>query len=143
MTTAREIMHQGAECIKEDETLAAAAARMRELNVGALPICGQDERLHGILTDRDIVVRAVADGLDPQTTTARQMAQGTPIWIEANASLDEAMQKMIQHKIRRLPVVEDRRLVGMISEADVATHCSEHEVAEFASAIYAAPPSPM
>jgi CBS domain-containing protein len=141
MTTAREIMHQGAECIQEDQTLAAAAALMRELNVGALPICGSDDRLHGIITDRDIVVRAIADGRDPQTTTARQLAQGTPIWVEASAGLDEAMRMMIEHRIRRLPVIEDHHLVGMISEADLATHCSEHEVAEYATAIYSAPPS--
>jgi CBS domain-containing protein len=141
MTTAREIMHQGAECIKEDETLAMAATRMRELNVGALPICGEDNRLHGILTDRDIVVRGIAEGLDPRLATARELAQGTPIWVEATASLDEAMHKMIEHKIRRLPVIDDHRLVGMISEADVATHCSEHEVAQFAEAIYSAPPT--
>lgn len=140
--TAREIMHRGAECIREEETLAAAAVRMRELNVGALPICGDDDRLHGIITDRDIVVRVVAEGRDPQATTARELAKGTPIWVEATASLDEAMRAMIDHKIRRLPVVEEHRLVGMISEADLATHCSEHEVAEFASAIYSAPPSP-
>lgn len=141
MTTAREIMHQGAECIKENETLAVAAERMRELNVGALPICGSNDRLRGILTDRDIVVRGVADGYDPQRTTARELAQGTPIWVEANADLGEAMRMMVEHKIRRLPVVENHSLVGMISEADVATHCSEHEVAEFAAAIYSAPPS--
>ncbi|MPZ28012.1 MAG: CBS domain-containing protein [Micromonosporaceae bacterium] len=141
MTSAREIMHQGVECIKEDETLAAAAGRMRELQVGALPICGSDERLHGILTDRDIVVRAIAEGRDPQTTTARELAQGTPIWVEADADLDQAMQMMTDHKIRRLPVLEQHRLVGMISEADVARNCSPQQVATFTSAIYAAPPT--
>lgn len=140
--TAQEIMHRGAECVQEHQTLADAAARMRELNVGALPICGADDRLHGIITDRDIVVRAIAEGRDPQTTTAADLAKGTPIWVEATASLDEAMRAMIEHKIRRLPVVENHRLVGMISEADLATHCSEHEVAEFVSAIASAPPSP-
>lgn len=138
---ARDIMHQGAECIKEDETLAAAAVRMRELNVGAMPICGADDKLRGIITDRDIVVRGIAEGRDPRLTTARELAQGTPIWVEADASLDEAMQKMTENKIRRLPVIEGHRLVGMISEADVATHCSEHEVAEFTEAIYSAPPT--
>jgi CBS domain-containing protein len=141
MTTAREIMHQGAECIQEDETLAATAKRMRQLQVGALPICGSDDRLHGIITDRDIVVKGIAEGRDPNTTTARDLAQGTPVWVDADADLQEAMQKMIDNSIRRLPVIENHRLVGMISEADVARNCSEHEVATFASAIYSAPPT--
>jgi CBS domain-containing protein len=139
--TVREIMHRGAECIQEDQTLADAARRMRELQVGSLPICGSDDRLHGILTDRDIVVRAIADGLDPQTTTVRDLAQGTPVWVDATASVTDALRIMSEHKIRRLPVMEQHRLVGMVSEADVARNCSEEEVARFAAAIYSAPPS--
>lgn len=141
MTSAREIMHLGVECIKEDETLAAAASRMRELQVGALPICGPDDRLRGILTDRDIVVRAIAEGLDPNTTTARELAQGTPIWVDADAELDQAMRMMTENKIRRLPVIENHRLVGMISEADVAVSCTPQQIATFTSAIYSAPPT--
>jgi CBS domain-containing protein len=141
MTTAREIMHPGAECIKENETLATAASRMRELQVGALPICGADDRLRGILTDRDIVVRAIAHGRDPHTTTVRELAQGTPIWVDANATVDEAIQKMVENKVRRLPVIDDHRLVGMISEADLARNCSQQEVAQFAVAVYTAPPT--
>lgn len=141
MTTAREIMHHGAECIKEDETLEAAARRMRELNVGALPICGDDDRLHGMLTDRDIVVRCVAEGADPRSVTARELAQGAPIWVEAATSVEEAVRVMADNKIRRLPVIHDHRLVGMISEADIARNLGEHEVAEFASSIYSAPPN--
>jgi len=141
MTTAREIMHQGVECVKEGDTLAAAAGRMRELQVGALPICGPDDRLHGILTDRDIVVRAVAQGRDPQTTTVRELANGTPIWVDANASVQDAIRMMTDHKIRRLPVIEDHHLVGMITEADLARNCSQREVEQFATAVYSAPPS--
>lgn len=141
MTTARDIMHQGVECVNENDTLAAAAAKMRELQVGALPICGTDDRLHGIITDRDIVVRGIAEGRDPQTATARELAQGTPIWVEAGVSVDETMQKMIDNKIRRLPVIEGHRLVGMISEADLVTNLDEHKVAQFTSAIYSAPPN--
>ncbi len=144
MTTARDIMHEGVECIGEDETLDVAAAKMRELNVGALPICGTDNRLHGILTDRDIVVRCIAEGRDPRTTTAAELAKGTPIWVEADADVSEAMQQMEQNKIRRLPVLdEQRRLVGIISEADIATHLDEQQVAQFAASIYSAPPTPV
>jgi CBS domain-containing protein len=141
MTTAREIMHQGAECIAENETLEHAARRMRDLNVGALPICGEDDRLHGIITDRDIVVRCLAEGKDPRSVTAREFGKGTPIWVEAETDVNETVRLMVDNKIRRLPVVHDHRLVGMISEADIATQLGEHEVAEFASKIYSAPPS--
>lgn len=141
MTNARDIMHQGAECIGENDTLADTARKMRELHVGALPICGEDDRLHGIITDRDIVVKCIADGRDPQTATARELAQGTPIWVDAQADTREVLRLMEQHTIRRLPVVENHRLVGMISEADLATHLGEHEVSEFASAVYSAPPT--
>ena len=141
MGTAREIMHLGAECVGRDETVAAAAAKMRELHVGALPICGADERLHGIITDRDIVVRCVAEGRDPQTMTAQELAQGTPIWVDVDSDIGDVLRTMEQHKIRRLPVIDNERLVGMISEADLATHLGEHEVGQFASAVYSAPPN--
>lgn len=141
MTTARDIMHPGADCIDENETLEQAAVRMRDLHVGALPICGSDDRLHGIITDRDIVVRCIAQGGDPRTATAGDLAQGTPVWVDADADIDEAMTKMIDNRIRRLPVIDRGRLVGMISEADLATHLDDQRVAQFASAIYSAPPN--
>lgn len=141
MSTARDIMHRGAECIGMDETIEVAARKMRELHIGALPICGEDERLHGILTDRDIVVRCIAEGRDPGNTTARELAQGTPIWVDVEANEDEVLGLMKEHKIRRVPVIENERLVGMISEADLATHLGEHKVAQFADSIYSAPPN--
>jgi CBS domain-containing protein len=141
MTKAREVMHMGAECIGEDETLAAAARKMRELHIGALPICGEGDRLHGIVTDRDIVVKCIADGRDPQTVTARELAQGTPIWVDAQSDIGEVLWLMGQNAIRRLPVVDNRRLIGMITEADLATHLGEHEVSEFAAAVCSASPS--
>lgn len=140
MATARDIMHPGAECVGENDTLAHAARRMRDLHVGAMPICGDDDRLHGIITDRDIVVRCVAEGGDPNSVTARELAQGTPIWVEADADHRRVLDLLEEHKIRRLPVIDNgNRLVGMISEADLATHLSEHEISEFARTIYSAP----
>jgi CBS domain-containing protein len=139
MAMARDIMHPGAECVGENDTLAHAARRMRDLHVGAMPICGDDERLHGIITDRDIVVRCVADGVDPTNVTARELAQGTPIWVEADADHRRVLDLLEQHKIRRLPVIDGHRLVGMISEADLATHLSESEISQFARSIYSAP----
>jgi CBS domain-containing protein len=141
MTKARDVMHLGVECIGENETLFTAARRMRDLRVGAMPICGEDDRLQGILTDRDIVVRCIAQGGDPTAVTAGELARGTPIWVDADAEHEDVLQLMQEHKIRRLPVIEDSRLVGIISEADVATHLPEEEYAAFAREVYSAPPN--
>ena len=112
MSTARDVMHTGAECIDENETLASAAEMMRDMHVGALPICGADKRLHGIITDRDIVVRCVAEGLDPMLITAREMAQGTPIWVDVEDDTDEVLRIMTESGVRRVPVMEQHQLVG-------------------------------
>jgi len=139
MTTARDIMHAGAACIDENDTLATAARRMRDLGVGSLPICGADGRLHGIVTDRDIVVKCIAEGSDPGQMRASSFAQGTLFWVDANSDVNEVLRQMEEHRIKRLPVIEDRRLVGMISEADLARNLSEHQLAEFMETVYAAP----
>jgi CBS domain-containing protein len=141
MTNARDIMHMGVECIGENDTVADAAMMMRDLHVGSLPICGTDDRLQGILTDRDIVVHCIAEGLDPQEVTAHEFAKGTPIWVDVNADAREVLRLMEDNKIRRLPVMDENRLVGMISEADLAAHLTERELSEFATAIYMASPT--
>jgi CBS domain-containing protein len=137
MTTAGEIMHRGAQWIPAHETLDRAAQLMRELNVGALPISDENERLCGILTDRDIVVGCVAMGHDPARVTAGEMAHGTPRWIDAGADVGDVLREMRDHQIRRLPVIENKRLVGMISEADLARHLTEDQIADFAQGVYA------
>ena len=137
MTTAKDIMHRGAQWIPAAETLDRAAQLMRQLNVGALPIADENDRLCGILTDRDIVTGCVAMGHDPSKVTAGDMAKGTPRWIEAGADVDAVLQEMQGHQIRRLPVIENKRLVGMISEADLAQHLSEDQIAAWAERVYA------
>lgn len=137
MTTAGDIMHRGAQWIPAHETLDRAAQLMRELNVGALPISDENERLCGILTDRDIVVGCVAMGHDPAKVTAGEMAKGTPRWIESEADVEDVLTEMRTHQIRRLPVVDDKRLVGMISEADLAQHLTNEQIAAFAESVYA------
>ncbi|ANS28291.1 MULTISPECIES: CBS domain-containing protein [Rhodococcus] len=137
MTTASDIMHTGATCIGEHDTLTTAAQRMRELDVGALPICGDDDRLHGIITDRDIVLKCVAAGTDPNTMTAGDLAQGSTYHVDAAATVEQVVTVMEEHQIRRLPVLDDHRLVGMISEADIARHLPEHAVGAFVEAICA------
>jgi CBS domain-containing protein len=141
MSTARDVMHMGADCIDQNETLAAAAEMMRDLHVGALPICGSDNRLHGIITDRDIVVNVIAEGLDPQIMTAGEMAQGTPIWVDVDDDADEVLRVMTESAIRRVPVMEERQVVGMISEADLAVSLDQAQLKQFAESIYSAPPN--
>jgi CBS domain-containing protein len=137
----REAMHPGCECIGENQSVLDAAKRMEELDVGALPICGENDRLKGMLTDRDIVVRVLAHGMDPATTTAGELAQGKPITIDADASIDQALSLMREHAVRRLPVLdENKRLCGIIAEADIATHVPREKTGELVGAIAAAPP---
>src|ERR687893_2760081 len=92
--TAREVMTGGAECIGENDTILDAAKRLAELNVGAMPICGSDNRLKGMVTDRDIVVKVLAQGKDPSQTRAGELGQGKPVTIGADDSVQEALQVM-------------------------------------------------
>ena len=119
MTTVRDVMTPGAECIGESETLAEAARKMAELDVGSLPICGDDNRLKGMVSDRDIVVKVVARGDDPGSVTAGTLGEGKPVTIGADDSLEEAARTMSEHGVRRLPVIDGHDLVGMLSQADL------------------------
>jgi CBS domain-containing protein len=134
-TTAREIMTSDAECIRTDQTLADAARAMRDLGVGALPICGDDDRLHGVVTDRDIVVRCVAENGDPGSTRVADLAEGKPVTIGADDPVDTALRTMIEHGVRRLPVIDGDRLVGMVTQADVAREVPADQVGELVAAL--------
>ena len=90
MTVARDLMTPDPKCVKEDQTLADAARMMRDLDVGALPICGNDDRLKGMVTDRDIVVKCIAEGGDPNTVTAGSLGEGKPITIGADDDIRDA-----------------------------------------------------
>ena len=140
-TTVREAMHEGCECIGESETLADAAKRMEELDVGVLPICGEDDRLKGMLTDRDIVVKVLAQGKDPSSVKAGELGQGdgNTVTIGADDSIDEALRTMAGAKVRRLPVIDGKKMVGIVSQADLATNIDEERVGELVEAISAAP----
>ncbi|MEU8177300.1 CBS domain-containing protein [Microbispora hainanensis] len=134
--TAGQVMHEGAECIGEHESLRRAAEMMRDMSVGALPICGDDDRLKGIITDRDIVIKCCAEGKDLDQTTAGELARGL-VWVDANASVEDALMKMEEHQIKRMPVIENHRIVGMITEADLAKELPDSKLAEFVHRIYA------
>jgi CBS domain-containing protein len=132
-------MHPGAQCVTENDSLAAAAKIMRDRGVGALPVCGEKDKLIGIITDRDIVVKCIAAGLDPSATTAGELAEGRPLTIEGEDDIEQVLRVMEQHRVRRLPVIDhpDHKLIGMISEADVARHLPQHRVAELVTVILA------
>lgn len=141
MTTAEQIMHTDARWIPATESLDRAAQIMREADIGALPVSDADERMCGIITDRDIVVKCVAMGHDPAKVTAGQLCEGTPRWAEADDDIGSVLSAMESRRIRRMPVVKDKKLVGMITEADIARQLSEHEIAEFVERICAARPA--
>jgi CBS domain-containing protein len=137
--TARDVMTGGAECIGENDTLLDAARKLAELDVGAMPICGEDNRLKGMLTDRDIVVKALAQGKDVGSTRARDLAEGKPVTIGADDSVEEALRTMKDHKVRRLPVIDGHDLIGIVSQADLAQNIDEEKVGDLVEAISAAP----
>jgi CBS domain-containing protein len=137
--TAREVMTGGAECVGENETVIDAARKLADLDVGAMPICGEDNRLKGMLTDRDIVVKVLAQGKDPASTRAGDLAQGKPVTIGADDSVEEALQTMKDHKVRRLPVIDGHDLIGIVSQADLAQNIDEEKVGDLVEAISAAP----
>ncbi|MBQ0904392.1 CBS domain-containing protein [Micromonospora sp. U21] len=135
MPTAREIMTNDVSCVREQDDLKSAAKRMAELGVGSLPICGDDNRLKGMLTDRDIVVKVLAEGRDPANVTAGELAQGEAVTIGADDDAAEILRTMGRHKVRRLPVIDGHQLVGIVAVADVARSLPERPVGDLIEAI--------
>jgi CBS domain-containing protein len=137
--TAREVMSGDCECVGENETVSDAAKKMAELDVGALPICGEDDRLKGMLTDRDIVVKVLAAGKHPGSTQAGELGEGKPVTIGADDSVAEAIATMKEHKVRRLPVIDGHDLIGIVSQGDLAQNADEEEIGDLVEVISAAP----
>jgi CBS domain-containing protein len=129
MTTVADVMTPGVQTTTSSEALRDAARTMREGDFGSMPVV-DDGRLVGILTDRDIVVRGVAEGLDPTVTRVGDVASRAPVAVAPDQDLDEAMELMAEHRIRRLLVVDDGRLVGVVSQADVALEAKEKKTGE-------------
>jgi CBS domain-containing protein len=98
MTTARELMSEAPVCVNEADTVLSAAIRMADLDVGALPICGEDNKLHGMLTDRDIVVKVLARRLDPSKINAGQLAQGKPVTVRVDDDAEAVLAAMKDHR---------------------------------------------
>lgn len=138
--TAREVMTGGAEYVADSDSLKDAARKLAEHDVGAMPVCGPDKQLKGMLTDRDIVVKVIAQGRDPASMTAGEIAdQDEVVTIGADDSVDEALRTMIDHKVRRLPVIDGHDLIGVVSQADLAQDLDHAKVGELVHAISAAP----
>lgn len=135
MPVARDIMTPGAECIGAEDSVLDAARKLTDLGVGALPICGTDDKLKGVLTDRDITTKVLGKGRDPQQTKAGELAQGEAVTIGADDGADEIFATMARHKVRRLPVIDGHRLVGMVALADVARALPDPEVGELLEAL--------
>jgi CBS domain-containing protein len=108
---------------------------MAEHGVGALPICGPDDRLLGMLTDRDITVKVLAKGMDPATTMAGDLAQGEAVTIGADDSTDELLNTMADHKVRRVPVIDGHKLIGVVAQADVARSLPNPRVGDLVDAL--------
>ena len=126
----RDLMTDNPRTIDAEKPVAYAAKMMRDEDVGLAPIV-QGDRLVGTLTDRDIAIRVVAEGRDPESTTVREVASTDLVTIDPEQSLDEALRLMAQRQVRRLPVVEeDGRLVGVLAQADVARHGEDRETGQ-------------
>lgn len=123
----RDAMTPGPETIQADRPAAEAAKLMKAADAGMIPVLNNGNLL-GTVTDRDIVVRLVAEGKDPRSTPVREIASTDIVTIEPDRDLDEALELMAKHQVRRLPVVEDGRLIGVLAQADVAREGNEKDV---------------
>ena len=128
--TIRDLMTESPRTVTPDSPIQEAARIMRDEDTGVVPITDDDGTLAGVVTDRDIAVRAVAEGRDA-STPVREVASQDIVTIDPQQDLDEALRLMAQHQVRRLPVVEeDGRLVGIVSQADVARHGDDARTGE-------------
>ncbi|MCW2961964.1 MAG: signal-transduction protein [Thermoleophilia bacterium] len=136
--SARDIMTADPVWIDASETIDVAARQLADEHVGAIPIC-ENGKLRGMLTDRDIVVKVIAEGKDPHSVTAGELAQGEAITIGADDTVDEVVRVMRKHDVRRLPVIDGRELVGIVAQADVATELGATMAGELLVDISSAP----
>ena len=138
ISTARELMTIKPRTASPDTGLAEIARLMRDLDVGMIPICGVGGALLAVVTDRDLVIRGLAEDVDVRTATAADLATGLPVTVGPDADIDDVLAIMADHQLRRLPVVDNGLLVGIISEADVAREGNTEEVADTVQAVTSA-----
>ena len=135
MTTARDIMTPSPTCVGSSDTVLEAARKMARESVGALPICGEDNRLKGMLTDRDIVVKVLAEGKDPRAMHVSEVPHGNVVTVQADDDVDQVLKTMKEHKIRRVPVLDGHDLVGIVAQADVARMLPDSSVGDLVDAV--------
>ena len=136
MTRAREIMTPGLEFLKTTDTAADAAKKLAQADIGAVPVCEPDGHLTGVVTDRDIVVKVIAEAKDPKKTRLAELAdQPEIVTIRADDSVDEIFEAMKKFKVRRLPVIDGTEVVGMVSQADLARNLPKEKAGEVLAAI--------
>jgi len=125
----KDILTPEPQCVGSEDSLTEAVAKMKKLDVGFLPVC-KNQRVIGVLTDRDIVIRAVAENLDPKTTRALEVMSGDIFYCFADQSIEEVAEIMATGRVRRLPVLNrDKHLVGIISLGDLAVRYAGSEIA--------------
>ncbi len=129
MTQIRDVMSGRPATCEPQTTVVEAARLMASQDVGPIPVV-EGERLIGLVTDRDLVVRVLAEARDPQSTTIGDIASTDLVTVSPDDSLDQALQLLASHQVRRLPVVEGERLVGVVAQADIARHAEEVETGE-------------
>jgi CBS domain-containing protein len=140
----KQLMMRGVECVRPDTTLQQAACKMRELDVGVLPVCDWDGRPIGVLTDRDIVLRAVAGGDDPTTCPVQTAMTPDVICCHQDSEVRDVAEVMREQHIRRLLVMDDHdRLVGIFSLGDLAVDADDAELTDDALAGVSEPAMPM
>ena len=126
---AREIMTENPEFVDGSTSVADAAKKLAELNVGALPVC-EGDKLRGMITDRDIAVKVVAEGRNPQDVKVIDLTQGEAITVGADDPVEEALRTMSQYQVRRLPVIDGDKMVGIVSQADIARALPDAKVGD-------------
>jgi CBS domain-containing protein len=138
-----EVMTHGVECVRPEDSIALAAERMRQLNVGSLPVCAGNGQLMGMITDRDITVRAIAESCDPNDTYVGGVMTAHVISCYEDQDVEEAARLMKANQIRRLVVLDyDRRLVGIVSLGDLAVDTGDERLAAGALEAISAPAEP-
>jgi CBS domain-containing protein len=124
----KEVMTRGVEVVRPDETLQQAAHKMKSIDVGPLPVCDGD-RLVGMITDRDIIVRATAEGRDPRTTPVKDAMTPGVVYVYEDQDIEEAASLMKERQIRRLVVLDrNKRLVGILSLGDLAEDSGDEQL---------------
>jgi CBS domain-containing protein len=130
MTTARELMTTPAKYLNDGDTLVVAAQALRAADVGSMPIRDGQGRLVGVVTDRDLVVRGLAEGKDPATTAVADVCSGSVVTVKVDDDADTVASVLAENQIRRVPVVDGDDLVGIVSQADIARHLPERQTGD-------------